>query len=746
MMKRSDSWLWLIPLALAIGCGNDDSVNASASLSGTDSDAPTTGTDSGGTASMTNGMMSGTQTDGSETGADTDSTTGMQSDTDSNSQSGTGDTEGATGTESDSDSEATGTTGGIEPPEIPTDPPGEETGPCEPGELRACYTGNPQTYLVGLCYPGIQECVAIDLDYGEWGPCEDEQLPTNDVCDGFDNDCDGMVDEDLGSTNCGLGLCNHDEPNCVDGLLNECDPDLGAMFEVCDGIDNDCDGDIDEGLGEEVVECGLGQCEHTVTDCEGTTPECNPFEGATTEQCDGIDNDCDGDTDEEIDDITCGLGECEHTIPGCIGGVPQMCDPFEGQSVEICDGLDNDCDGLTDEDQGEWQCGDLECTVTVPQCIDGVPQPESSCVPEPGGEEICGNGQDDNCDGEDPPCAETYLVGTDTTSRPIDVVWMIDSSGSMQGEIDTVLAELNDFADALDAAGGSNALHLIADRGADAFEMCVQPPLGGANCADNPPRFYQYDTNGGNTISMVHSSNALGRAIQQRSTWAPRLQANSHIAFIVTSDDDGDDPAWIAPNDDSETDDCTSTNLITNATFQNYCRFDDGTDTYTSLAFDLLPRLGFISFMQNYFPTHVAGDDWTFYSIVGDTGTAVLSGGDDAFEFDCGAQSVETSDEYVKLSLYTNVQDQMIPICNMNWNLAGLASAIASNVPSDTYVLDGTPPGNCAAINPATISVVVNGIPMNAADWSYDAPSCTVTINNNVPTVGDNVVVVYDNF
>jgi hypothetical protein len=423
-----------------------------------------------------------------------------------------------------------------------------------------------------------------------------------------------------------------------------------------------------------------------------------------------------------------------------------LCEPFEGQSVEMCDGLDNDCDGLTDEDQGEWQCGDLECTVTVPQCIDGVPQPESSCVPEPGGEEICGNGQDDNCDGEDPPCAETYLVGTDTTSRPIDVVWMIDSSGSMQGEIDTVLAELNDFADALDAAGGSNALHLIADRGADAFEMCVQPPLGGANCADNPPRFYQYDTNGGNTISMVHSSNALGRAIQQRSTWAPRLQANSHIAFIVTSDDDGDDPAWIAPNDDSETDDCTSTNLITNATFQNYCRFDDGTDTYTSLAFDLLPRLGFISFMQNYFPTHVAGDDWTFYSIVGDTGTAVLSGGDDAFEFDCGAQSVETSDEYVKLSLYTNVQDQMIPICNMNWNLAGLASAIASNVPSDTYVLDGTPPGNCAAINPATISVVVNGIPMNAADWSYDAPSCTVTINNNVPTVGDNVVVVYDNF
>jgi hypothetical protein len=744
-MKRSDLWLWLVPLTLVIGCGND---NANAgSLSGSDSDSAGTDTDSGGTASMTDAMMDTSQTGGSASESNTDSTTASASDTDSTvgSLSGASQTEGDTESESDTDSGTTDTTGGIEPPEIPTDPPGEETGPCEPGELRACYTGNPQTYLVGLCSPGVQECIAIDLDYGEWGPCEDEQLPTNDVCDGFDNDCDGTVDEDLGETNCGLGLCNHDEANCIDGLLNMCDPDLGAMFEVCDGIDNDCDGDIDEGLGEEVVECGVGQCEHTETACEGTTPECDPFEGATTEQCDGIDNDCNGETDEGIADITCGEGECEHTVPGCIGGVPQTCDPFEGQSVEICDGLDNDCDGLTDEDQGVWQCGEFECTVTVPRCVDGVPQPESSCVPEPGGDEICGNGIDDNCDGEDPPCAETYLVGTDTTSRPIDVIWMIDSSGSMQEEIDTVLAELNDFADALDAAGGSNALHLIADRGTDDFEMCVQQPLAQASCADNPPRFYQYDTNGG-SVSMVHSSNALGRTIQQRSTWASRLQPNSHLAFIVTTDDDGDDPDWEDPNDDSEIDDCSSTFSIVDATTINRCRFNDDGTWYTSLAEDFNGLLGFISFMENYFPNHAPGDDWTFYSIVGDTGTAVLSGADDAFEFDCGADAVETADEYVKLSLYTGVQSEMTPICSANWDLAGLATSIANNVPSDTYVLEGSPAGNCASINPATISVIVNGVPMNPADWSYDAPSCTVTINNNVPTVGDNVVIIYENF
>ena len=742
-MKRSDSWIRFAALALAIGCGGDDNVNAS--LSGSDTDSGGTdsaGTGSTGTATMTDGTMSQTGS-ATDSGSDTGSGSSGNTDSMSNSQTGTGDTEGQTESESASDTDATGTTGGIEPPEIPTDPPGEETGPCEPGELRACYTGNPTTYLVGLCEPGIQECIAIDLDYGEWGPCEDEQLPTEEVCDGFDNDCDASVDEDQGTTNCGLGLCNHDEPNCIDGLPNVCDPDQGAMFETCDEIDNDCDGDIDEGLGEEVVECGVGQCEHTVTACEGETPECDPLEGATTEQCDGVDNDCDGDTDEEIDDITSGVGECLHTIPGCIGGVPQMCDPFEGQSVEICDGLDNDCDGLTDEDQGVWQCGDFECTVTVPQCIGGVPQPQSSCVPEPGGPEICGNGIDDNCDGEDPPCAENYVVGTDTTTRPIDVIWLVDSSGSMDVEMATVEGELNDFANALDAAGGSNALHLIADRGAGGFEICVQPPLGGAMCTDNPIRFYQYDTNG-SAESMIHSSNALGRAIQQRGTWAPRLQANSHIAFIVTTDDDGDDPTWGAGNDDSAVDDCGN-GPIANATTGNVCRYSDGMNTYTSLANDFNGMLGFISFMENYFPNHVPGEDWTFYSIIGDTGTAVLTGADDGYEFACPA-AAETGDEYVKLSLYTSVQDQMINICDADWDLTGLADAIANNVPSDTYVLDGTPSGNCLAINPATISVIVNGVPMNAADWTYDAPSCTVTIDNNTPTVGDNVVIVYENF
>lgn len=72
--------------------------------------------------------------------------------------------------------------------------------------------------------------------------------------------------------------------------------------------------------------------------------------GPSIEVCDGRDNDCNGQIDEGLGQTTCGLGECAHTIDNCIAGRPQTCDPFEGAKTEICDGLDNNCDGTVDED------------------------------------------------------------------------------------------------------------------------------------------------------------------------------------------------------------------------------------------------------------------------------------------------------------------------------------------------------------------------------------------------------------
>lgn len=76
------------------------------------------------------------------------------------------------------------------------------------------------------------------------------------TCDGLDNDCDLETDEDLGTTTCGLGICEHTVDSCVDGELQVCDPLEGAVPEICDGLDNDCNGGVDDAWSFEITEVG----------------------------------------------------------------------------------------------------------------------------------------------------------------------------------------------------------------------------------------------------------------------------------------------------------------------------------------------------------------------------------------------------------------------------------------------------------------------------------------------------------
>ncbi len=163
---------------------------------------------------------------------------------------------------------------------------------------------------------------------------------------------------------------------CIDGVpQGTCEETGGSFqgpgstcFELCDGEDNDCDGDVDEGfdLGSACA-VGLGECHRNgflVCSPDGSSAQCDVAPGApSTELCDALDNNCNGSTDEPFTNLgtgcSVGIGACAATGTWVCSanGLATQCDATPGTpSTEACaDGLDNDCDGLTDA--ADTDCG-----------------------------------------------------------------------------------------------------------------------------------------------------------------------------------------------------------------------------------------------------------------------------------------------------------------------------------------------------------------------------------------------------
>ena len=304
---------------------------------------------------------------------------------------------------------------------------------------QECYDGPPITLKAGLCHAGVSMCEQLRQDgpieeqYG-YGTCSEQTLPTeNELCDGLDNDCDRSIDE---------------------GVLNACGDCGETPAETCDTIDNDCDGLIDEAV---LNACGV---------C-GVVPD---------ELCDFLDNDCDGLIDEN-------MGDC-------------ICDnPLYVPQPEICNGLDEDCDNRIDEGDDGGPLTRL-CTTDImtgevlaydrredgPEYVGGVCRLgitfcDSTPDPENPGSSLYGyfecleeiqprvercNGLDEDCDG---------LSDEGFQQGEVAVMIVIDVSGSMhEDEIEAAFTATTTTVEALHARGANSVCYMLAIVGNDEMD------------------------------------------------------------------------------------------------------------------------------------------------------------------------------------------------------------------------------------------------------------------------------------
>ncbi len=224
---------------------------------------------------------------------------------------------------------------------------------------------------MGTCTLRGCEAGFVDLDGDPANGCEYACTPSGaETCNGLDDDCDGLVDEEdpMLGTPCGsaTGACERGSLVCERGSL-VCSGGRGPSREVCNGLDDDCDGQTDEhsaaeplpGVGQRCGESNQGRCRYGTTECRGGAIVCGgAYVGPAPERCNGIDDDCDGAVDDDPSPPTatppsCALtaGVCAGRAPLCRGASGWRCDTPTGYQVTetLCDRLDNDCDGETDE-------------------------------------------------------------------------------------------------------------------------------------------------------------------------------------------------------------------------------------------------------------------------------------------------------------------------------------------------------------------------------------------------------------
>jgi hypothetical protein len=353
---------------------------------------------------------------------------------------------------------------------------------CRPGadgaDSRGCLASRAGGCLAGqTCFEVGDRCVtecAVDEDADGDGvngvecggtDCDDsdaDSFPGNpEVCDdrAHDEDCDtstfGAQDFDRDGA-LDASCCNRDGTtlNCGTDCADYAASIRPGAPEVCDGRDQNCDGVIDEGVtvagfadedrdlhgdaSRPIRACAAFAGFATVADdCDDTRVTVH---GSQPEICDGVDNDCDGTVDEEAQPVTWYRDADGDGFGSARAGTTVSCAPVAGHSLmptdcddtrrsrsplarEACNGLDDDCDGIagfalgaadTEDDDGDG-VADARCpSAAVRDCDDRDP------FTYPGAPELCDH-QDNDCDGS-----------IESSLSPVD--WYLDRDGDGWGD------------------------------------------------------------------------------------------------------------------------------------------------------------------------------------------------------------------------------------------------------------------------------------------------------------------------
>jgi hypothetical protein len=289
---------------------------------------------------------------------------------------------------------------------------------CNQGPSGSCSLG------VGVCENGVTRC-------------DQTQVEEKEYCDGYDQDCDGNVDENAlfqneqCATNQGVGICSIGKTNCVQGFL-QCEVQNQAQAEVCDSLDNDCDGKIDENLRNACGYCGALEaelCNAVDDDCNGQIDDLamcpqgsQCIAGICSAPC--VNQNCpngsvclNGFCQDRCTNVECAIGEtcqnqtgqcvdlCDQAQVNCLAGercfegqcvkdncfnIPcpegQFCSEFAACEIDPCFGINCSQTQFCRDGQCIESCAWISCRFDE-ICVDGI------CQPDPCGPVICGDRQ-----------------------------------------------------------------------------------------------------------------------------------------------------------------------------------------------------------------------------------------------------------------------------------------------------------------------------------------------------------------